>query len=63
MVPGSFGCGVTVFARITTFAPYLAHTNPMDKPIPREAPVITTVLFRKLVIGFNFYDVVNDLFI
>ncbi len=43
IVPGNLGFGCTVFANITTFAPSYAHLLPIESPIPRDAPVISTV--------------------
>ena len=47
IVPDNLGCGSEVFATTTTLAPSLAHFNAIAQPIPRLAPVITTVLFSK----------------
>jgi len=44
MVPGSFGCGVVVFAYMEMFAPSAAALLAIAKPIPLEAPVIKMVL-------------------
>src|SRR5215467_11765009 len=44
MVPGSFGWGVSVFAAIATLAPSRAARNATASPIPREAPVMKSVL-------------------
>ena len=43
MVPGSLGWGSAVFAKIQTFAPSLAHLIAIARPIPLDAPVMTTV--------------------
>lgn len=43
MVPGSFGCGSTVFAQMATLAPSRAARIAMARPIPREAPVMKSV--------------------
>lgn len=42
-MPSRVGCGVVVFAKIATLAPSLAHLKPIARPMPLEAPVITTV--------------------
>src|SRR3954471_13316075 len=44
MVPGSFGCGSADFAAITTLAPSRAARTPMASPMPRDAPVMNSVL-------------------
>ena len=44
MVPGSFGCGVSVLAAIAIFAPSRAARSAMASPMPREAPVMNNVL-------------------
>src|ERR1043165_3675715 len=43
IVPGSFGCGVSVLAAIAMFAPSRAARNAIARPIPREAPVMNSV--------------------
>ena len=40
MVPGRVGCGVTVFAAMTTWHPSLARARAHSLPMPREPPVI-----------------------
>jgi hypothetical protein len=47
MVPSSLGCGSTVFAAMTTFAPSLAARSAIANPIPREPPVMKSVLSRR----------------
>src|SRR5215831_16660412 len=44
MVPGSLGCGVSVFAAIATLAPSRAARSATASPMPREAPVMKSVL-------------------
>src|SRR5215212_4220193 len=44
MVPGSLGCGSVVFAAMATLAPSRAARRPIASPIPREAPVMNSVL-------------------
>src|SRR5215212_9933354 len=44
MVPGSFGCGSADLAAMTTLAPSRAARSPMARPIPRDAPVMNSVL-------------------
>ena len=48
IVPGSAGLLVVVCARMTTFAPRPAQRTAMASPIPRDAPVTTTVRPRML---------------
>ena len=43
MVPGNFGWGYVVLARIATFAPSLAQALAIASPIPLDAPVTTMV--------------------
>ncbi len=43
MVPGNFGCGVSVFAAIATLAPSRAALMAIARPMPREAPVTNSV--------------------
>jgi hypothetical protein len=43
-LPGSFGCGSVVLAKIATFAPYFAIFFAIASPIPLDPPVTTTVL-------------------
>jgi len=45
LVGKNFGCGSSVLAAITIFAPSLANFNPIALPIPLLEPVINTVLF------------------
>src|SRR4051794_4687965 len=49
MVPGSLGWGSAVFAAMTTFAPSRAARRPMARPMPREPPVMKTVLPRRVM--------------
>ena len=49
MVPGSFGCGSVVLAAITILAPSLAARNAIARPMPRDAPVMNSVLFVRLI--------------
>lgn len=44
----TFGFGVTVLARIATFAPSRATRRAMALPIPRDPPVIKTVFPQSL---------------
>src|SRR6478609_3418373 len=44
MVPSSFGCGSAVLAAIAMFAPSAAAFSAMARPMPREAPVMNSVL-------------------
>src|SRR5512135_948724 len=44
MVPGSLGWGSAVLAAIAMFAPSAAARTAMARPIPRDAPVMNTVL-------------------
>src|SRR3954466_16298348 len=44
MVPGSFGCGSVVFAAMATFAPSRAARSAIASPMPRDAPVMNSVL-------------------
>src|SRR5580692_10769307 len=44
MVPASFGCGSVVLAAIATLAPSRAARSPTASPMPREAPVMKSVL-------------------
>src|SRR3984957_2217788 len=44
IVPGSFGWGSTVFAAMATFAPSPAALRPIASPMPRDAPVMKSVL-------------------
>ena len=50
-VPGSLGCGSAVLAARTMFAPSRAKRSAIAKPMPRLAPEMKTVLFRKVVIS------------
>lgn len=47
MVPGNLGWGLSVFAKIATLAPSLAHLMAMASPMPLEAPVMTIVFPSK----------------
>src|SRR5258706_2928483 len=49
MVPGSLGCGVVVFAATTTLAPSFAARSAIARPMPRDAPVMKSVLFFRLI--------------
>src|ERR1700760_4528026 len=44
MVPDSFGCGVSVLAAMAMLAPSRAARSAMASPMPREAPVMKSVL-------------------
>src|ERR1041384_1740323 len=44
MVPGSLGCGVSVFAAIAMLAPSRVAFSAIASPMPREAPVMNSVL-------------------
>src|SRR5258708_4107680 len=44
MVPGSFGCASVVLAAITTLAPSRAARSAIARPMPREPPVMKSVL-------------------
>ena len=44
IVPGSFGCGSTVFAAMATLAPSRAARSAIARPMPREPPVMNSVL-------------------
>ena len=44
IVPGSFGCGVSVLAATATLAPSRAACSAIASPMPREAPVMNSVL-------------------
>src|SRR3954464_13739673 len=44
IVPGSLGCGVSVLAATAMFAPSRAAFSAMASPMPREAPVMNSVL-------------------
>src|SRR5215213_1752098 len=44
IVPGSFGCGVSVFAATAMLAPSRAAFSAIASPMPREAPVMNSVL-------------------
>ena len=53
MVPGSFGCGVSVLAAITILAPSRAARSAIASPMPRDAPVMKRVLpFNDMLIRF-----------
>mmetsp|Transcript_6665 Transcript_6665/g.15843 ORF Transcript_6665/g.15843 Transcript_6665/m.15843 type:complete len:205 (-) Transcript_6665:36-650(-) len=43
IVPGRVLCASTVLAQITMFAPSFAHLFAIARPMPRDAPVISTV--------------------
>lgn len=44
MVPGNFACAVSVLAAIATLAPSRAARSAMASPMPRDAPVMNSVL-------------------
>src|SRR5215216_4470600 len=44
MVPGNLGCGVSVFAATAMLAPSRAAFSAIASPMPREAPVMNSVL-------------------
>jgi hypothetical protein len=48
-VPGSFGCGCSVLATIPTFAPSRAARSAIAFPMPRDAPVMNSVLPERLI--------------
>ena len=48
-MPGSFGCGRSVLATIATFAPSRAARNAIAFPMPRDAPVMNSVLPVRLI--------------
>lgn len=50
IVPRSFGCGSAVFAAITTLAPSRAAFSAIALPIPRDAPVMKSVLPASLLL-------------
>ena len=45
IVPPSFGFSSTLLEAITILAPSAARRKPMALPMPRDAPVMITVLF------------------
>src|SRR5215475_4025211 len=45
MVPGNFGCGLSVLAAMAMLAPSRAARSAIASPMPREAPVMKRVLF------------------
>src|SRR5690554_4177096 len=51
MVPGSLGCGSTVLAAITILAPSRAARSAIARPMPRDPPVMKTVLPFRVVIA------------
>src|SRR3954451_17223591 len=51
MVPESFGCGVSVLAAIAMLAPSRAARSAMARPMPREAPVMKSVLPARDVVA------------
>src|SRR3974377_956951 len=51
MVPGSLGCGVSVFAAMTTLTPSVATRVAIARPMPREAPEMKTVFPFSVGIG------------
>ena len=53
IVPSNLGCGVTVLAAMTMFAPSFAALNAIAKPIPLEAPLIKIVFPFKLPAFLN----------
>src|SRR6476646_7027318 len=52
MVPSSFGCGLVVLAAIATLAPSAAARRPIASPMPREAPVMNSVLPLSDIVGW-----------
>jgi hypothetical protein len=44
IVPSSLGCGVSVLAAMATLAPSRAARSAMARPMPRDAPVMNSVL-------------------
>src|SRR5437588_337249 len=44
MVPSSFGCGVAVLAAMAMLAPSRAARSAIASPMPRDAPVMNSVL-------------------
>src|SRR6185369_10743483 len=44
MVPSSFGCGVSVLAAMAMLAPSRAARSAIASPMPRDAPVMNSVL-------------------
>lgn len=54
IVPGNFGCGLSVLAAITTLAPSLAAFSAIALPIPREAPVMKMVKPRRFLESHRF---------
>ena len=53
IVPASFGCGSAVLAATTTLAPSLAARSAISRPMPRDAPVISSVLALSVFMGFQ----------
>src|SRR5439155_13204955 len=51
MVPGSSGCGSTVFAAMATLAPSRAARSAIARPMPREPPVMNRVLPASGIMG------------
>src|SRR6516225_2853235 len=49
MVPLSFGCGSAVLAAMAILAPSRAAFSAMARPMPREAPVMNSVLPFRLM--------------
>ena len=49
IVPGSFGLGSAVLAAMATFAPSRAALSPIASPMPRDAPVMNSVLPERVV--------------
>ena len=54
MVPGSFGFASPVLAAIAICAPSLAIRFAISKPIPREPPVINTLLPASDMVSLSF---------
>lgn len=55
-MPGNFGCGSAVLAAIITLAPSLAHLNAIERPMPRDPPVINIVLPASCLINKQIYS-------
>ena len=43
IVPSSFGCGAAVLAAMAILAPSRAARSAIERPMPREAPVMNKV--------------------
>ncbi len=51
IVPGSFGCGVSVLAAMAMLAPSRAARSAIASPMPRDAPVMKRVWFLSNMIA------------